>query len=86
MSIDWSPYIYRCTTKRCASYKTRIKYCNLDPEEKRAPMPRIIWDDGHNTLFNGVLAENCTGYYLATLGFNNGKKQEFKDRYRQEIR
>ena len=34
MSIDWSPYTYRCTTKRCASYKTRIKYCNLDPEEK----------------------------------------------------
>lgn len=42
--------------------------------------------DGHNTLFNGVLAENCTGYYLPTLGFNNGKKQEFKDRYRQEIK
>ena len=42
MSIDWSPYTYRCTTKRCASYKTRIKYCNLDTEEKRACIPRLI--------------------------------------------
>ena len=41
--------------------------------------------DGHNTLFNGVLAENCTGYYLPTLGFNNGKQQEFKDRYRHKL-
>ena len=47
MSIDWSPYTYRCTTKRCASYKTRIKYCNLDPEEKRACIPCLIWNDGH---------------------------------------
>ncbi len=39
--------IYRCTTKRRASYKTKIKYCNLDPEEKRAPIPRLIWNDGH---------------------------------------
>ena len=41
--------------------------------------------DGHNTLFNGILAENCTGYYLPTLGFNNGKQQEFKDRYRHKL-
>ena len=47
MSIDWNSYIYRCTTKRCASYKTKIKYCNLDPEEKRACIPRLIWNDGH---------------------------------------
>lgn len=39
--------IYRCTTKRRASYKTKIKYCNLDPEEKRACIPRLIWNDGH---------------------------------------
>ena len=56
------------------STATRRQHWRTDKEEKRAPMPRIIWDDGHNTLFNGVLAENCTGYYLATLGFNNGKK------------
>ena len=47
MSIDWNTYIYRCTTKRCASYKTKNKYCNLDPEEKRACIPRLIWNDGH---------------------------------------
>lgn len=39
----------------------------------------------HNTIFNGVLAQNCTGYYLPTNGFNNGKKQEFKDRYRHAV-
>ena len=47
MSIDWNTYTYRCPTKRCASYKTKIKYWNLDPEEKRACIPRIIWNDGH---------------------------------------
>ena len=39
--------LYRCPTKRCASYKTRNKYWNLDPEEKRACIPRLIWNDGH---------------------------------------
>ena len=39
--------LYRCTTKRRASYKTKIKYCNLDLEEKRACIPRLIWNDGH---------------------------------------
>ena len=33
-----------------------------------------------------VTYDRCTGYYLPTLGFNNGKQQEFKDRYRHEIR
>ena len=47
MTRDWNTYIYRCPTRRCASYKTRIKYCNLDLEEKRACIPRIIWNDGH---------------------------------------
>lgn len=47
MSRDWNTYIYRCPTKRCASYKTKIKYWNLDPEEKRACISRIIWNDGH---------------------------------------
>lgn len=41
--------------------------------------------DGHNTLFNGVLAQNCTGYYLPTNGFNNGKQQEFQDRFRHNL-
>ena len=39
--------LYRCPTKRCASYKTRNKYWNFDPEEKRACIPRLIWNDGH---------------------------------------
>ena len=30
--------------------------------------------------------DRITGYYLCVDTFNNGKKQEFKDRYRQEIR
>lgn len=29
--------------------------------------------------------DRCTGYYLPTNGFNNGKQQEFKDRYRHAI-
>ena len=32
-----------------------------------------------------VTYDRCTGYYLPTLGFNNGKQQEFKDRYRHKI-
>ena len=40
-------YIYRFPTKRCASYKTKIKYWSFDPEEKRVRIPRLIWNDGH---------------------------------------
>lgn len=29
------------------SCSTRQKYWNLDPEEKRACIPRLIWNDGH---------------------------------------
>lgn len=47
MSIDWNTYIYRCPTRRCGSYKTRQKYWNIDPDEKRACIPRLIWNDGH---------------------------------------
>ena len=32
-----------------------------------------------------VTWDRCTGYYLPTLGFNNGKQQEFKDRYRHKL-
>lgn len=32
-----------------------------------------------------VTYDRCTGYYLPTLGFNNGKQQEFKDRYRHKL-
>lgn len=32
-----------------------------------------------------VTYDRITGYYLPTRGFNDGKKQEFKDRYRQTI-
>ena len=32
-----------------------------------------------------ITYDRITGYYLPTRGFNNGKKQEFKDRYRQSI-
>lgn len=47
MSINWNTYVYRCPTERCASYITKWKYWNLDPEEKRACIPRLIWNDGH---------------------------------------
>ena len=47
MTRDWNTYIYRCPTRCCASYKTKIKYWNFDSEEKRACIPRIIWNDGH---------------------------------------
>lgn len=42
--------------------------------------------EGHNTLFNGILGLNCTGYYVPIKGFNKGKKQEFKDRYRHNLK
>lgn len=29
------------------STATRRQHWRTDKEEKRAPMPRIIWDDGH---------------------------------------
>lgn len=32
-----------------------------------------------------VTYDRCTGYYLPTNGFNNGKQQEFKDRFRHNI-
>lgn len=32
-----------------------------------------------------VTYDRITGYYLATNGFNNGKQQEFKDRFRHTI-
>ena len=32
-----------------------------------------------------ITYDRITGYYLPTRGFNNGKQQEFKDRYRQVI-
>lgn len=41
-----------------------------------------VGHEDHNTLFNGVLAQNCTGYYLPIKTWNKGKKAEFKDRYR----
>lgn len=47
MSIDWNTYVYRCPTHRCSSYNTRQKYWNIDPDEKRACIPRLIWNDGH---------------------------------------
>ena len=47
MAIDWNTYTYRCSTHRCASYKTRQKYWNLESDEKRACIPRLIWNDGH---------------------------------------
>lgn len=47
MSIDWNTYVYRCPTRRCGSYKTRLKYCNIDSDKKRACIPRLIWNDGY---------------------------------------
>lgn len=32
-----------------------------------------------------IMYDRITGYYLPTRGFNNGKQQEFKDRYRHNI-
>lgn len=32
-----------------------------------------------------ITYDRITGYYLPTKGFNNGKQQEFKDRYRHNI-
>ena len=34
---------------------------------------------------NLMTFDRCTGYYLPTKGFNNGKQQEFKDRFRHKI-
>ena len=48
MAVDWSTYVYRCPTGRCASYKIRQKYCNIEQDEKRACIPRLIWNDGHS--------------------------------------
>ena len=48
MVIDWNTYVYRCPTGRCASHKTRQKYCNIEQDEKRACIPRLIWNDGHS--------------------------------------
>lgn len=33
-------------TVRCGSYNIRIKF-NIDPDEKKAEIPRLIWNDGH---------------------------------------
>ena len=33
-----------------------------------------------------ITYDRITGYYLPTRGFNNGKQQEFKDRYRHKIK
>lgn len=35
---------------------------------------------------NLVTYDRITGYYLPTRGFNNGKQQEFKDRYRHSVK
>ena len=32
-----------------------------------------------------ITYDRCTGYYLPTKGFNNGKQQEFRDRFRHNI-
>ena len=32
-----------------------------------------------------ITYDRITGYYLPTRGFNNGKQQEFKDRYRHKM-
>lgn len=32
-----------------------------------------------------ITYDRITGYYLPTNGYNNGKKQEFEDRYRQKV-
>lgn len=34
---------------------------------------------------NLMTFDRCSGYYLPTKGFNNGKQQEFKDRFRHKI-
>lgn len=32
---------------RSSSYKTYQKYWNIDQKNKRACIPRLIWNDGH---------------------------------------
>ena len=32
-----------------------------------------------------ITYDRITGYYLPTNGYNDGKQQEFEDRYRQKI-
>lgn len=44
-----------------------------------------VESETHNALFNGVLAKNCTGYYLPVDTFNDGKIQEFGDRFRHKL-
>ena len=36
----------RIPTERCSSFLIRRKY-NMDHDEKRANIPRLIWSDGH---------------------------------------
>jgi anaerobic ribonucleoside-triphosphate reductase len=61
-----------------------VDYLAEAPEEKSYCLE--VDNDGHNAIFNGVLAKNCTGYYVPVKGFNKGKKQEFKDRYRHTFK
>ena len=46
MSIDWNTYTYKDRTKRC-SIKTHQKHWRMYVDEKRAPIPHLIWNDGH---------------------------------------
>ena len=69
MSRNWDTYIYRCPTKRCASYKTKIKYWNLDPEYKKASISQLIWNDGHSEWsrwywFKDKWEHIIRGYYI----------------------
>ena len=49
MSIDWNSYIYRCPTHRCASYKVYQKHWGIDQENKKSPIPKLIWKDYHTS-------------------------------------
>lgn len=69
MSIDWNTYVYRCPTHRCGSYKTRQKYWNIDFDEKRACIPRLIWNDGHREWsryywFKDKYEHQMRGHYI----------------------
>ena len=63
------------------AYSKVFTYCNLcgfTINEKTDICPVCKTDDV-------VTYDRITGYYLPTVGYNNGKQQEFEDRYRHKL-
>lgn len=63
------------------AYSKVFTYCNLcgfTINEKTDICPVCKTDDV-------ITYDRITGYYLPTVGYNNGKQQEFEDRYRHTL-